>query len=306
MDCDPGHDDAVALMLALSTSRLDLKCVCTTCGNTTGDKTFINARKILTYLGRTDIPVTRGLPGPLTRKVINAPQVHGESGMDGPKFPDVIMEGSKKGSVEMMAELLSQAEDKEYAILVTGPQTNVAAFLSAYPQLRCKIDHISFMGGAIFDANWSAAAEFNILVDPEAARIVMRSGISLNMFGLDVTHKSYTEVSRIEDFRALNTPQGTLVADLLDFFCRWQMHAGMPGMPIHDVNTVLYELYPDLYKMEKLYVDVESHSKYCDGATVADVYHVTGREANCNVAFDIDRERYNQLLLEHFSGRSDL
>ena len=188
LDGDPGHDDAIAWVLARASRELGILAVTSCCGNQTIEKTTYNALRVCTLIGL-HAPVGKGCPHPLLNDVMNAPSVHGESGLDGPALPEPAFEASALSAPELMAKVLRESPEP-VTIVATGPQTNVAALLLAHPELKCKIACISLMGGGIATGNWTPAAEFNILVDPEAARIVFTSGVPITMAGLDVTEKA--------------------------------------------------------------------------------------------------------------------
>ena len=188
LDGDPGHDDAIAWVLARASRELDILAVTSCCGNQTIEKTTYNALRVCTLIGL-DASVGKGCPHPLLNDVMNAPSVHGESGLDGPALPEPAFAPSELPAPELMAKVLREAKEP-VTIVATGPQTNVAALLLAHPELKGKIARISLMGGGIATGNWTPAAEFNILVDPEAAKIVFTSGVPITMAGLDVTEKA--------------------------------------------------------------------------------------------------------------------
>lgn len=201
LDGDPGHDDAIAWVLARASRDLGILAVTSCCGNQTIEKTTYNALRVCTLIGL-HAPVGKGCPHPLLNDVMNAPSVHGESGLDGPALPEPAFEASALSAPELMAKVLRESPEP-VTIVATGPQTNVAALLLAHPELKCKIARISLMGGGIATGNWTPAAEFNILVDPEAARIVFTSGVPITMAGLDVTEKALIMPEDFERVRAL-------------------------------------------------------------------------------------------------------
>ena len=216
LDGDPGHDDAIAWVLARASRELGILAVTSCCGNQTIEKTTYNALRVCTLIGL-HAPVGKGCPHPLLNDVMNAPSVHGESGLDGPALPEPAFEASALSAPELMAKVLRESPEP-VTIVATGPQTNVAALLLAHPELKCKIARISLMGGGIATGNWTPAAEFNILVDPEAARIVFTSGVPITMAGLDVTEKALIMPEDFERVRALGNPVSDIVAQWLEFF----------------------------------------------------------------------------------------
>lgn len=217
LDCDPGHDDAIALILALASPELKVLAVTTSAGNQTQEKTLNNALRILTLLGRDDIPVAAGAPKPLARELIIADNVHGESGLDGPTLPDPAFAPQAMTALELMVKCLRESPEP-VTLVPTGPLTNIALLLAAYPELKPNIARIVLMGGAAGAGNWTPAAEFNIYVDPEAADMVFQSGIPITMCGLDVTHEAQVMDEDIARVRAIANPVARCVAGLLDFF----------------------------------------------------------------------------------------
>lgn len=298
-DCDPGHDDAISLILALSTKELSVQAVTTSAGNQTPDKTLNNALRILTLLGRSDIPVSGGAVKPLARELIIADNVHGESGLDGPDLPDPSFEALEINATELMAQKLRES-DVPVILNPTGPLTNIALLLANYPELHSKIDSIVLMGGAAAAGNWTPAAEFNIYVDPEAADIVFKSGIPIVMCGLDVTHEAYIVEEDIERVRAISNPVAQCVADLLDFFMIYHRDPkwGLKGAPLHDPCTIAWLLKPELFTAQDCWVGIETKGEYTQGMTVVDRYLLTGKKPNAKVLFDIDRQGFVDLLVE--------
>ncbi len=217
LDVDPGHDDAVAILMAAASPAIDLLAVTCVAGNASLERTQENARKVLTVGGITGIPVAAGLDGPLTRPLVTAPDVHGASGLDGPGLPEPAMELDPRHAVDLIVESAMTAS-RPITLVPTGPLSNVAMALRREPRLRERIERIVLMGGSIAEGNITPSAEFNIYVDPEAAHIVFSSGIPLTMVGLDVTHRARLGPQDIARIRALGTPVGRLVADLLQFF----------------------------------------------------------------------------------------
>lgn len=296
IDCDPGHDDAIALLLAFASQMLDVKAVTIVAGNQTQEKTLNNALKVLSFAG-VDVPVAKGDDKPLMRDLIIAPEVHGDSGLDGPELPESNLKAVDMSAIELIAKTVRES-DKKVTLIPTGALTNIAKFLLCYPELKEKIERISLMGGACFGGNWSPAAEFNILVDPEAADIVFKSGIPITMSGLDVTHKALIYDEDIERIRNVGGKVAVMVAELLDFFSKFHMDMGFKGSPLHDPCAVAWVIDPSIMTTKKLHVDIETKGEHTLGATVVDYYDVLKKEKNVDVAFDIDRERFVEMLVE--------
>ena len=302
IDCDPGHDDAIALVLALASPELDVKAVTSSAGNQTPDKTLRNVLRMLTLLKRPDIPVAGGALKPLMRELIIADNVHGESGLDGPALPEPGFAAQSCTAVELMANILRDSVEP-VTIVATGPQTNVALLLNSHPGLHAKIERIVIMGGAMVLGNWQPAVEFNIYVDPEAAEIVFQSGLPVVMAGLDVTHKAQIHVEDIERFRRIGNPISTIVAELLDFFLEYHKDEkwGFVGAPLHDPCTIAWLLKPEMFTTVERWVGVETQGKYTQGMTVVDFYNLTGKQPNATVMLDVDRQAFVDLLAERLA-----
>ena len=302
LDCDPGHDDAIALVLALASPELDLKAVTSSAGNQTPDKTLRNVLRMLTLLKRSDIPVAGGAVKPLMRDLIIADNVHGESGLDGPALPEPDFAPQDCTAVELMANVLRESTEP-VTLVSTGPQTNVALLLNGHPELHAKIARIVIMGGAMGLGNWTPAAEFNIFVDPEAAEIVFQSGIPVVMAGLDVTHQAQIMAEDIERFRRIGNPVATTVAELLDFFMEYHKTEkwGFQGAPLHDPCTIAWLLKPEIFTTVERWVGVETQGKYTQGMTVVDYYFLTGNRPNTTVMTNINREAFVDLLAERLA-----
>ncbi|HHT7469199.1 TPA: pyrimidine-specific ribonucleoside hydrolase RihA [Raoultella planticola] len=302
LDCDPGHDDAIAIVLALASPELDVKAITSSAGNQTPEKTLRNVLRMLTLLQRQDIPVAGGARKPLMRELIIADNVHGESGLDGPALPEPDFAPQSCTAVELMAKTLRESP-QPVTIVATGPQTNVALLLNSHPELHDKIARIVMMGGAMVLGNWQPAAEFNIYVDPEAAEIVFQSGIPVVMAGLDVTHRAQIHGLDIERFRQLGNPVATIVAELLDFFMEYHKDAkwGFTGAPLHDPCTIAWLLKPELFTSVERWVGVETQGKYTQGMTVVDYYFLTGNQPNTTVLLDVDRDGFVDLLAERLA-----
>ncbi|MFQ2341742.1 pyrimidine-specific ribonucleoside hydrolase RihA [Aeromonas dhakensis] len=298
LDCDPGHDDAIALILALASPELKVLAVTTSAGNQTPDKTLNNALRILTLLGRDDIPVAAGAPKPLARELIIADNVHGESGLDGPKLPDPAFAPVAMTALELMAKCLRESPEP-VTLVPTGPLTNIALLLAAHPELKSKIARIVLMGGAAGAGNWTPAAEFNIYVDPEAADMVFKSGLPITMCGLDVTHEAQVMDEDIERVRAITNPVAQCVADLLDFFMIYHRDPkwGFAGAPLHDPCTIAWLLAPALFHGVECRVDIETGGTHTSGMTVVDRYGLTGKPANALVLLGLDRAGFIDLLV---------
>lgn len=298
IDCDPGLDDAVMLMLAHGSRQLDIRAVTISAGNQTQEKTMLNALKVLSLIGATDVPVYHGAEKPLFRELIADGVVHGESGLDGPSLPIPEMRPQPESAIEGIASVLA-ASETPVTIVPTGPLTNIATFLLAYPHLKPKIARISLMGGGIFRGNMTPLAEFNIYTDPEAAAIVFKSGVPITMCGLDVTHKALVFQKDIELLRALGNQTGKVAADLMDFFSIYYRENRVElngGAALHDPCAIAWLLNPGIFSTKSCYVDVETKGELTRGATVVDFYNTLHREPNVTVAYDLDRDAFIDML----------
>lgn len=306
IDCDPGHDDAIALILALASPKLNVMAVTTSAGNQTPDKTLRNALRILTLLGRHDIPVAGGAPKPLLRELIIADNVHGESGLDGPALPEPGFVPQALTAVELMAKTL-RASTEPVTLVPTGPLTNIALLLSAHPELKAKIARIVLMGGSAGPGNWTPAAEFNIYVDPEAAEMVFGAGVPITMCGLDVTHAAQVMDEDIERIRAITNPIARTVAELLDFFMIYHRDPkwGFVGAPLHDPCTIAWLLRPELFNGIECHVSVETQGQYTVGMTVVDRYRLSPHEPNATVLLGVERQGFIDLLVEQLQAYSE-
>lgn len=245
LDCDPGHDDALALTMAIASEQIELLGVTTSAGNQTPDKTLNNALRMLTLLGVTDVPVAGGNHRPLMRSLKIADYVHGETGLDGADLPEPAFEPVDQPAVELIADILrSQAEP--ITLVVTGPMTNIALFLRIHPELENKIKQIVFMGGAAGQGNVEPTTEFNMAVDPEAAKIVINEGIPLVMAGLNVTLKAQICPDDLEKIRKINNRVAQAITGQMEFYGKWygQTEFGLAGTPVHDPCTIAYLLKP--------------------------------------------------------------
>lgn len=296
IDCDPGHDDMVAIMLACADPALHLLGVTTVAGNQTGEKTFANAQRTLTLIGRTDIPVARGADKPLLRKLTVAPEFHGQSGLDGADLPVSTMQPRDCHAVDLLEELLASSE-RPVTLIPTGPLTNIALLLLKNPAIGVKIERIVLMGGAVNDSNTTPAAEFNIYVDPEAAHIVFSSGLPLTMIGLDVTNKALISFEKITEIGAIGGPVTRVVAPLLEFFGGANREIfGIEGAPLHDALAVASVIDPAVVKTRMVNVVIETAGEYTRGRTVADLYGVTGRAPNVAVALQVDNPLFVEMI----------
>ena len=296
LDGDPGHDDAIGWVLASTIPEFDIRAITTVAGNQTLEKVTYNARRIAALL-HLDIEVAKGRNRPLCSDLIIAPNFHGETGLDGPELPEPDHELSPLSAPEMMAKVLKESEEK-VTIITTGAQTNVAALLLSHPELKDRIEMISTMGGGLRNGNWTSGAEFNILVDPEAAYTVYHSGVKLQSCFLDVTERALVYPEDWERIRSLNNPIAKVVAEWFDFFFIHVKSLGWSGATTHDPCAVMSLLHPEIFDIRDYYVDIELKGNYCRGATVADYNGRTGNKPNCACVVDLDREKFVDYLYE--------
>jgi purine nucleosidase/pyrimidine-specific ribonucleoside hydrolase len=296
LDCDPGHDDAIALLLALASPEVELVGVTTVAGNQTLDKTTANALRVLELAGA-EIPVAAGADRPLVRELRVAANVHGETGLDGPDLPPAQGKAVDEHAVDFLAGRVAGR-----TLVATGPLTNVALLLARHPEARPS--RLVLMGGAIAEGNVTPAAEFNIWADPEAAARVFESGLDLTMVGLDVTHKALMTRAHADELRGAGRA-GRTVAELFDFFSVFHREVyGFDGAPIHDAVAVAQVIRPELLDLKHVHVAVDTESSLCRGRTVVDVWRRTGNAPNANVAVDIDAEAFLSLLVDRLSRLS--
>ena len=295
LDVDPGHDDAVAIMLACCAPELDLRAVTTVAGNVSLEKTTRNALRILSLIGRTAVPVAAGAASPLHRPLHTAEDIHGESGLEGSEIPEPSFVPDERGATELIADTVRGAPEP-VTLIPTGPLTNVATFLREHSELKERIARISLMGGSIGLGNTTPAAEFNVYVDPEAAREVFESGLPITMSGLDVTHQASAGFAERESLRSLGQ-SGAVVAELLEYFAgTYERVFGFDAPPLHDPVAVAAVLEPGLLKALPMRVDVECEGELTRGETVCDFYGVTGKPPNAEVGVELDREGFFDLL----------
>ena len=294
IDCDPGHDDAVALALAFGSGKLDVKGVTTVAGNSTIENTYNNALRFLSFIG-VGVEVAKGAAKPLLRALTTAPNVHGESGLDGTDLGEPWLKGSARPAVDLLADVLLTSPEP-VTLIPVGPLTNIATVFLAKPDVKAKVERIVLMGGAALEGNWTPSAEFNIFVDPEAARVVFESGVPLTMVGLDVTHRALIYPDEIEALRKQGRI-GRAIAELMDFYGIYYRKQ-FKGNPIHDAVAVAAVFCPEVLSTQHLNVSIETVGEFTLGRTVVDFRGVTGREPNCDVALGIDREAFIDLIFD--------
>jgi purine nucleosidase/pyrimidine-specific ribonucleoside hydrolase len=288
LDCDPGHDDAIAMLLALGSPALDLRAVTTVAGNGPLERVTDNARRILTLAGVHDVPVAAGAAGPLAGgPAITAPAIHGESALDGPALPEPAVPLDPRPAVEVLA---GSAD----TLIATGPLTNVAQALDAGAAPR----EIVWMGGSTERGNREPYAEFNAAVDPEAVDRVLASGIPFTLVGLNLTHQALATDTVIERARAVGGALGETMAGWLRFFgASYRDVFGFPAPPVHDPCAVARLIEPEIVRCVDAFVAVELHGRWTRGATVVDLHGALGEPPNARVAVDLDVARFWELVI---------
>lgn len=296
LDVDPGHDDALAILVAGALPGLELLAVTTVAGNQTIEKTTRNARAVLA-LGGIDLPVAAGAARPLVRAPITAAEIHGESGLDGADLPAPRASLDPRPAAHLIAECVRRFPG-EVTLIPTGPLTNVALSLRLAPDIAPKIRRISLMGGSAGAGNTTASAEFNILADPEAADIVFSSGVPITMCGLDVTHQALADAAVLGRLRALDTPVSRAAVGWLRFFGEtYRQVEGLPSPPVHDVCALMAVAHPELFESRRLAVVVERLGTHTAGRTVCDLRPRAQGQGSVDVAFALQREAFWEVVL---------
>ena len=300
LDCDPGHDDAIALLLALASPEVELVGVTTVSGNQTLEKTTANALRLLEFAGRADIPVAAGADRPLVREQFVADYVHGETGLDGPDLPVAQGAALPQHAVKFLAEQI-RAHNGAITLVPTGPLTNIALLLELEPDARP--ERIVLMGGAIGEGNVTPAAEFNIWCDPEAAQRVFESGVDVTMIGLDVTHQALISASQADELRTTGKT-GKLVAELVDFYSRFHSlrYPELDGAPMHDPVAVAHVIWPHLVETRGAHIKVDCSWEDGRGRTNVDWRGRSDREHNATVGLNIDGDAFAALLIERIAA----
>lgn len=304
IDTDPGQDDAVAILLALASPEdIEVIGITAVAGNVPLSLTAKNARIICELAGKPDVPVYAGCDRPLGRDLVTAEHVHGKTGLDGPSLPDPQMPLQEQHAVDFIIETLRTHDTDTITLCPLGPLTNIAAAFKRAPDIVEKVQEIVLMGGAYFEVgNITPTAEFNIYVDPEAADIVFKSGAHIVVMPLDVTHKALVTQPRNDAFRALQSTVGIAVAEMTDFFERFDKEKyGSAGAPLHDPCVTAYLIRPDLFTGRHINVEIETSSDLTMGMTVADWWRVTARPANALFMGDIEADGFFDLLTERLA-----
>jgi len=305
IDCDPGQDDAVMLLLALACpEQFDILGITTVAGNVPLALTERNARIMCELAGRSDVPVFAGCDKPMQRALITAENVHGKTGIDGVRIYEPGIPLQSQHAVDFIIETLLNARDESVTLVPTGPLTNIGQAIKREPRILDKIREIVLMGGAMREGgNTTPCAEFNILEDPDAAQIVLACGRPLTIAPLDVTHQALVTRDRIEQIRKINSPVGDAIVGMMEFFNRFDSEKyGSEGAPLHDPCTIAYLLKPELFKGKFCNVEVETESPLTLGHTAVDFWGVTDRARNANWLYEVDSDSFFTLLVERLGS----
>ena len=297
LDCDPGHDDAMAILLAHGNPEIELLAITTVAGNQTLDKTSLNARRVCTVAGIRDVPIAAGCDRPLTRELKTAAYIHGESGLDGPAFPEPTVRLDERHAVDLIIELLMSSSG-DITLVPTGPLTNIAMAVRKEPLIVKKIQAVILMGGAYTRGNTTPAAEFNIYADPEAAAIVFTAGWPLTMVGLDLTHQALATTAVLKRLAALGTPISKIAVQLMEFFREaYRRNAGFDSPPVHDPCAVARVIDPSVMQCVDAFVAIETQGQLTSGMTVTDFSGRLGQK-NAQVATTLDVDRFWDLMVD--------
>jgi inosine/uridine nucleosidase len=308
IDCDPGHDDAMAILMAHGDPTIDICAITTVAGNQTLEKTTLNARRVCTVAGITDVPIAAGCDRPLLRKLVTAGETHGESGLDGPSFGEPTVPVTDVHAIDLIIELV-MASPGEITLVPTGPLTNIAMALRKQPRLAENVREVVLMGGAYTRGNSTPAAEFNIFVDPEAAAAVFDAGWPLTMIGLDLTHQALATPAIVERISALGTPISGIVVELIQFFTSTYARVGsglrprkgqlstFTAPPIHDACCIARIIRPELVSCVETFVAVETSGSWSSGMTLVDFDNRWGRNPNALVATELDFNGFWDLMI---------
>ncbi len=303
IDCDPGYDDAIALILALLNDKLDIKAINATAGNQTVDKTYKNLIRICNYLNK-NVRIGKGVVKPLFSELSDASHVHGKTGLDGVNIPNDIEMPKLETSIDVMKNIIETSTEK-ITIIAIGPLTNIALFIINYPDLLNQIDEIIIMGGSSFIGNRTPSAEFNIHADAEAARIVFESGVPVIMAGLDVTEKSLIYESEFDEIAKLGK-NGMFAAEILRNYNKFYLtlEEKFNGVPVHDICAVGYAIDSSIFEGKEYHVDIECEGKYTYGRTVVDFKNRLKKEKNVKVLFEVDRDKLVKMLIDEIKSEN--
>jgi purine nucleosidase len=301
LDCDPGHDDAIAMLLAYGNPDIELLAVTTVVGNQTLPKVTRNALAVAQIAGMTGVPIAAGCDRPLVRKLENAPDIHGESGMDGPVLPEPesAFEVDPRHAVDLIIDTVMSHEPKTVTLVPTGGLTNIALAVRKEPRIAQRVKEVVLMGGGYHVGNWSAVAEFNIKIDPEAAHIVFNESWPVVMVGLDLTHQALATPEVVEKIAAVGTAPARFVVELLEFFgSTYKAVQGFESPPVHDPCAVAYVIDSSIVRTVKVPIDIELTGTLTLGMTVTDFRAPAPEDCTTFAAIDLDHERFWALVVD--------
>ncbi|MFJ6214837.1 nucleoside hydrolase [Streptomyces sp. NPDC092296] len=307
LDCDPGHDDAIAMLLAHGNPDIELVAVTTVVGNQTLEKVTRNALSVARIAGITGVPFAAGCPRPLVRAIENAPDIHGETGLDGPVLPEPTLALDRRHAVDLIIDTVMSHEPGEITIVPTAGLTNIAMAVRKEPRIASRVREVVLMGGGYHEGNWSAVAEFNIIIDPEAAHIVFNESWPVTMVGLDLTHQALATPEVIEKIAAVGTAPARFVLELLDFFgATYREAQGFEHPPVHDPCAVAYVIDPSVMTVRRAPVDIELTGGLTLGMTVADFRSPAPADCHTQVAVKLDHERFWNLVVDALKRIGDV
>lgn len=307
LDCDPGHDDAIALLLAYGNPEIELLAVTTVVGNQTLEKVTRNALAVARIAGITGIPFAAGCPRPLIREIETAPDIHGDSGLDGPVLPEPVLALDPRHAVQLIIDTIMAHPPKTITLVPTAGLTNIALAARLEPRIIDRIKEVVLMGGGYHTGNWSAVAEFNIKIDPEAAHIVFNAGWPLTMVGLDLTHQALATPEVISKIAAVGTAPAQFVLELLEFFgTMYKSAQGFDYPPVHDPCAVAYVIDPSVMTTRKVPLDVELTGTLTLGMTVADFRSPAPADCLTQVAVKLDHTRFWELVTDALQRIGDV
>ena len=299
LDCDPGHDDAIALLLAHGNPNIELLAVTTVVGNQTLEKVTRNALSVARIANITNVPFAAGAVRPLIRNVEIAPDIHGDSGLDGPVLPEPAIQLDKRHAIDLIIDTIMSHPPKTVTLVPTGGLTNIAMAVRKEPKIVERVKEVVLMGGGYHVGNWSAVAEFNIKIDPEAAHIVFNEKWPVTMVGLDLTHQALATPEVIEKISAIKTKPAKFVLEMLEFFGKMYKQAqGFTYPPVHDPCAVAYVINPELIKTKRVPVDIELTGTLTLGMTVADFRFPPDDSCHTQVATELDHTGFWDLIVD--------
>lgn len=299
LDCDPGHDDAMAILLAAASPAIDLEAITTVAGNQTLEKVTLNARRVCTVAGIETVPIAAGCESPMRRNRIVAGAIHGDSGLDGVDWDAPTVSLDQRHAVELLVELAMRQEARPLTIVAVGPLTNVATALQREPRIAGRIDRISIMGGAIGLGNWTPSAEFNVYADPEAAEVVFASGVPITLVPLEVTHQALATEAILARIASLDSDVARMSDALLRYFSEtYERVFGFSAPAVHDPCAVAAIIDPTIFDARLMNVAIDVASELSLGRTVCDVYGTTGRAPNADVGTGLQVDRFWDLMLD--------